>query len=255
MQSDNQVQVEIDEGILCVNLNRLEKKNAINQGMYQELCHAFSKAQTDDNIKALLFRSNQGCYSAGNELSEFVVNEEQSIVNFDSPVFQFISALRTFSKPLIAAVSGPAVGIGTTMLLHFDMVFADDSALFCMPFTQLGICAEAGSSMLLPMQVGYHKAAEWLLSGRNISAKEALEANLINEIVNDVNEQALKISKMIASLPQSGVLATRSLLKKYNQTQPIDNLENVIIEEWNCIRKIIGTEETQTRIRKMLDLK
>lgn len=252
MAKNKFVSVTVNQSVMVIKLNRLEKKNAINQSMYESLCEAFEKAKNENNIHSIVFQSNEGCFSAGNELSEFVVGDHQSIVNFEAPVYKFITALRTFNKPLIAAISGPAVGIGTTMLLHFDMVFADQSAEFCMPFTQLGICAEAGSSFLLSKQVGYHKAAEWLLTGRMISSQEALEFNLINAIVGNVNQYAMDVASNLSQLPLDGVMTTRALMKKAFMDSTMD-LEKMINAEWFEVDRLLCQKSVQTTIQSLLN--
>ena len=145
-----------DAGVTTLTLNRLDKKNSITGDMYAAMAQAIDQAQADPATRVLVIQGHESIFSAGNDIGDFL-NKPPSTV--DSPVFHFMRALSTFEKPVIAAVAGPAVGIGTTLLFHCDLVYAGDNAAFSMPFVNLGLCPEFASSVLAPQMFGYHRAA------------------------------------------------------------------------------------------------
>ena len=179
----------IDAGVMTLTFNRLDKKNSITGDMYATMAQAVDQAQADAAIRVLVIQGHESIFSAGNDIGDFL-NKPPSTV--DSPVFHFMRALTMFEKPLIAAVAGPAVGIGTTLLFHCDLVYARDNAAFSMPFVNLGLCPEFASSMLAPQMFGYHRAAEALLLGEAFFAEAALEIGLVNRVVppTEVNGHA-----------------------------------------------------------------
>src|SRR6185437_8733019 len=150
------------EGVMTIALNRPEKKNAITSAMYQTMADALADAQEDAAVRAILIRGSENVFSAGNDLEDFMKSPPSSE---DAPVLQFLRRISGAEKPIVASVAGVAVGIGTTLLLHCDMVYAAESATFSLPFSQLGLCPEAASSVLLPRLAGYPLAAEKLLLG------------------------------------------------------------------------------------------
>ena len=160
----------------------------------------------------LVIQGHESIFSAGNDIGDFL-NKPPSTV--DSPVFHFMRSLTTFEKPVIAAVAGPAVGIGTTLLFHCDLVYAGDNAAFAMPFVNLGVCPEAASSLLAPQMMGYHRAAEALLLGEPFMAEAALEVGLVNRVVppTEVNNYAQAQARKLAAKPLSSLLETKRLMK------------------------------------------
>ena len=150
-----------NNGVFIIILNRFEKKNALNKLMYQELCQHFDYAKNNKKINCILIRGNDKCFCAGNDLHDFI----QSTKNDSLVALDFVKILSEFNKPIIAAVAGDAVGIGTTLLLHCDMVIAASNAKFKLPFTQLGLCPEAGSSFLLTRLIGQNRAFELMVLG------------------------------------------------------------------------------------------
>jgi len=147
---------------MTLTLNRLERKNSITSDMYAALADGIARAQEDAAIRVVLIQGHETVFSAGNDIGDFL---NKPPAGPDSPVFRFLRGIATFPKPLLAAVCGPAVGIGTTMLFHCDLVYAGDNAAFSMPFANLGLCPEAASSLLVPQMLGYHRAAEALMLG------------------------------------------------------------------------------------------
>ena len=198
-------------GIVTITFNRPDKKNAITVAMYQTIVNALNDAEHDAEVRAILFTGNE-IFTAGNDLDDFLRNPPQ---NTESPVYQFIQNLSHATKPVIAAVSGLAVGIGTTLLLHCDFVYAADNAKFSMPFTKLGLCPEFASSLLLPQISGYQRAAEKLMLGEAFSAQEACEMGFVNKVLPpaDVLAFAQAQAAKLVALPTSSLRATKRLMK------------------------------------------
>ncbi len=196
--------------VLRLTLNRPEKKNALTQDMYQRLADKINEAAGDFSIRAVVINSNGDSFTAGNDINDFA-NDPQ--MDEGSPVFNFLFAIHNFPKPLIAAVKGRAVGIGTTMLMHCDLVTANPDTQFSMPFVSLGLVAEGGSSYNFPRLVGHAKASEILLTGRTFSATEALEMGLINQVAKDELSAAMAFANEIAEQPPTAVINTKALLK------------------------------------------
>jgi len=203
---------QVESGVMTLTLNRLDKKNSFTAAMYAELAEALRGAADDAAVRVVLFQGHETIFSAGNDIGDFL-NKPPSTP--DSPVFRFLNAIATFPKPLLAAVCGPAVGIGTTMLLHCDLVYAGDNAMFSMPFVNLGLCPEAASSILVPRLMGYQRAAEVLLMGDPFMAEAALEVGLVNRVVPPTEANALvqQQARRLATKPLSSVIETKRLLK------------------------------------------
>lgn len=204
---------QVESGVMTLTLNRLDKKNSFTAAMYAELAEALRGAADDAAVRVVLFQGHETIFSAGNDIGDFL-NKPPSTP--DSPVFRFLNAIASFPKPLLAAVCGPAVGIGTTMLLHCDLVYAGDNAMFSMPFVNLGLCPEAASSLLVPRLMGYQRAAEVLLMGDPFMAEAALEVGLVNRVVppTEANALAQQQARRLATKPLSSVIETKRLLKE-----------------------------------------
>ena len=201
-----------EAGVLTLTLNRLEKKNSFTSVMYAALADALIQAGTDASVRVVVLQGHETVFSAGNDINDFL-NQPPS--GPDSPVFRFLNAIATFPKPLLASVCGPAVGIGTTLLLHCDLAYAGDNAMFSMPFVNLGICPEAASSLLVPRLMGYHRAAEALLMGEPFMAEAALEVGLVNRVVppTEANAVARQQALKLAAKPLTSLIETKRLLK------------------------------------------
>jgi len=207
------IQTSHEDGVLHVMISRPEKKNALTAEMYASLAEALQAGNTNTQVRAFALYGEGDCFTAGNDLGDFLNNPP---VNTDAPVYRFVAAIAAAEKPIVAAVSGAAVGIGTTMLLHCDLVYAAQSARFRLPFVALGLCPEAGSSYLLPRIAGKAKATELLLLGDRFGAEEALEIGLVNEVVADHDaavQRATEIAARIATLPPAAVRLTKSLIR------------------------------------------
>jgi enoyl-CoA hydratase/carnithine racemase len=201
-----------DAGVMTITFNRLDKKNSITSSMYAAMADAVAQAVTDAAVKVVVFQGHESIFSAGNDIGDFL-NQPPSTQ--ESPVFRFLRGIATFEKPLLAAVAGPAVGIGTTMLFHCDLVYAGDNAAFSMPFVNLGLCPEAASSLLAPRMFGYHRAAEALLMGEPFFAEAAQEVGLVNRVVppTEVNGYAQAQARKLAGKPLSSLIETKRLMK------------------------------------------
>jgi len=205
----------VDAGVMTLTINRVARKNSITSAMYAAMAEAIASARDNTAVHALVIQGHESIFSAGNDISDFLNNPPSTQ---DSPVFDFLRGISTFPKPIVAAVCGPAVGIGTTLLLHCDLVYAGDNAAFSMPFVNLGLCPEAASSLLVPQLMGYPRAAEALLLGEPFMAETALEIGLINRIVppTEVNALAQQQARKLAAKPLSALMETKRLMKKGN---------------------------------------
>lgn len=174
------IRYDVAEGVATIAIDRPKKKNALTRDMYEGLVQGLSDAEASEDVKVVLLHGADGVFTAGNDLMDFMQDPPKGE---DSPVFQFLLGLVRAEKPVVMAVDGPAVGIGTTMLLHADLVYASDRARFHMPFINLGLVPEGGSSLLLPRIAGSARANQMLLFGEPFDAQVAKEAGLINEIV------------------------------------------------------------------------
>jgi len=203
---------ETKNRVATIQLNRPEKKNALTAEMYQALTEALRAAEADPQVRVTIVQGQPDCFCAGNDLTDFLERPPQGE---EAPVSQFLQTISTTAKPVIAAVGGPAVGIGTTMLLHCDFVYATPEARFQLPFVTLGLVSEAASSLLLPMLAGYQRAAELLLLGKPFTAEKALAAGIVTEIVpTDLIEYARDAAAYIAGLPPDSVRLTKALMKR-----------------------------------------
>jgi len=221
------IQIERERGLLTLRLNRPEKKNALTRAMYSALAAALKEADEDPDIYAVLITGSHECFTAGNDIADFI---QQPPSDLDSPVFHFMLNLLECRKPVIAGVAGAAVGIGTTLLLHCDLVYVSADARLRMPFVNLGLCPEFGSSLILPRLLGHAKAAELLLLGERFSGEQAAAWGIANEAL-DSGEAALAKAREMAlrfeSLPPEAVRISKQLMKAPDR----EMLRKVIEEE------------------------
>ena len=220
------IQIERERGLLTLRLNRPDKKNALTRAMYSALAAALKQADEDPDIYAVLLTGSHECFTAGNDIADFI---RQPPSDLDSPVFHFMLNLLECRKPVIAGVAGAAVGIGTTLLLHCDLVYVSADARLRMPFVNLGLCPEFGSSLILPRLLGHAKAAELLLLGERFSGEQAAAWGIANEAL-DSGEAALAKAREMAlrfeSLPPEAVRISKQLMKA-----PDRELLRKVIEE------------------------
>jgi len=208
----------IADGVLTLTINRVDKKNSFTPAMYAAMAEGLEQAKNDPAIRVTVIQGDVTVFSAGNDIGDFLQRKPSTQ---ESPVFQFLRAIASHPKPVIAAVCGPAVGIGTTLLFHCDLVYAGDNAAFSMPFVNLGLCPEAASSLLVPQMMGYHRAAEALLLGEPFMAEAALEVGLVNRIVppTEVNGMAQAQARKLAAKPLGSLVETKRLMKKGQMAQ------------------------------------
>ncbi len=228
--------------ILQLQFNRPDKKNALTQAMYREMMDAFSRADEDAGIHCILLTGTQECFCAGNDLKDFLESDEQAAA-------EFVKQISKVRKPIVAAVNGPAVGVGTTMLLHCDLIVAAEEAFFVMPFADLGLCPEAGASYLLPLMLGHCRAAELLLLGKRISANEAMELGLINCVcmVEDYQKVAWEMAENIASKPLQAVLTSKALMRAHHGPA-LERAIDVELEQFEHLLKSEAARQVISRI-------
>ena len=204
----NDILTEIDSGVMTIVLNRVEKKNAITAPMYSAIADALQKAANDVAIRVVVFQGHETTFCAGNDIGDFL-NHPPTAEN--SPVYRFLKTISTFRKPLVAAVCGAAVGVGTTMLLHCDSVYAGDNAVLSLSFVKLGLCPEAASSLLAPQLFGYHRAAEVLLLSEPFKADAARAMGPVNRVAPpaDVNGLAQTQVRRRVTKPMSSLLESK----------------------------------------------
>jgi enoyl-CoA hydratase/carnithine racemase len=203
-----------DGGIRTIRINRPDKKNALTLAMYEAMIKALDGANADDAVRCVVIAGVPGAFSAGNDLSDFLAAATGD-GGLNRAALRFLPALVNCRKPMVAAVSGVAVGVGTTMLLHCDFVVAGTDAFFSTPFVGLGLVPEAGSSLIAPRLMGQRRAFEFLVMGHPLNATRAKEFGIVNLVVDpqDVDAEALKAAREIAALPPGAVAAARALLR------------------------------------------
>jgi len=204
-------------GILTIEFDRLDRKNAITSAMYQTMADTINAAEGDTEVRAILITGKPEIFTAGNDLVDFAMTTaaNDGVAFSDRPVIQFMKALFNSTKPVVAAVNGAAIGIGTTMLMHCDLVYAADNAKFSVPFAALGLCPEFGSSMLLPANGGHARAAEKLMLGEPFSAQEAYDMGLISKLLpaDQVLAHAQAQAAKLVALPAESIRQTKRLMK------------------------------------------
>lgn len=209
--------VDLDGGVLTITFDRPNKKNAFSVAMYAGMSRAFARAREQKEVRVILLRGNDGNFTAGNDLMDFMKNPPAGP---ESPVSQFLAHIFACEKPIVAAVQGVAIGVGVTMLLHCDLVVAADNARMRMPFVNLGLCPEAGSSFLLPRMMGHQRAAELLFLGEEFSPQLAREYGFINQVLPDdaVLARARALADNLAAKPPAALRATKQLLRRKYRT-------------------------------------
>ena len=206
-------------GLLTLQLNRPDKKNALTRAMYTQLAEALEQADADSGIRAVLIQGSNECFTAGNDIADFL---EQPPSDLDSPPFHFMKSLLNCRKPVIAAVAGAAVGIGTTLLLHCDLVYISRDARLRMPFVNLGLCPEFGSSLILPRLLGHAKAAELLLLGEGFTGEQAAAWGIATEAMGSGEAALVKareVAQRFETLAPGAVQVSKQLMKSVDREQ------------------------------------
>lgn len=244
-----QVQTELSDGVLRIALNRPEKKNALTSAMYEALSEAVEQGEGDSAVRALLLHGNGDSFSAGNDLDDFL----QKPWNGQAmpPAERFIRAVAGALKPVIAAVHGAAVGIGTTILLHCDLVYAAENTKFLMPFVNLGIVPEAASTLLLPATIGHQRAAALLMLGEPLNAQRAFELGMVNAVLlqDEVLTTALAAARKLVEKPAGALQACKQMLKTHSKAE----IDRTIRAEVLTIAARLDAPETQEALRAFLE--
>jgi enoyl-CoA hydratase/carnithine racemase len=209
----DEVLVSLEGGVLAIELNRPAKKNALNLAMYRALTQALAQASTDPEVRVVLWSGRGGSFCAGNDLADFADPAADL-----SPVLAFLSTLASTPVPVVAAVDGPAIGIGTTALLHCDLVLAAPGARFRLPFVDLGLVPEAASSLLLPGLIGQRRASAWLLLGETFGAEQAARDGLVNEVLaaEQLSPTARRWAERLAAKPPGALRESKALMKRWD---------------------------------------
>jgi enoyl-CoA hydratase/carnithine racemase len=218
------VEISACDGVQVLRLTRPAKKNALTAAMYGELCEAFDAGDKDDAIAAHVILGSGGVFTSGNDLGDFLATA-QGTGDLGANVRRFVHTLPMIRKPVIAAVDGVAIGVGTTMLFHCDLVYATPAAIFSTPFLSLGLIPEAGSSLLMSRRMGYARAFEMLALGETFSAEQAVAAGFVNKIVapGNLEETALAAARRLADKPPQALAVTRELMRG----SPVEILQHI----------------------------
>jgi enoyl-CoA hydratase/carnithine racemase len=205
----------VEDGVLRLTLNRPEKKNALTNAMYGELAAALDRAEADPHVRAVLFEAEGDAFTAGNDLGDFAAVATGSLAREDMKSTQFLSALARAQKPYVAAVQGLAVGVGTTMLMHCDLVYIAEDAKLTTPFVNLALVPEAASSWLLPARIGYARAFAMFALGEPVDGKTAAAIGIANQALpkSEVRAKALAAAKVLATRPAGALAATKRLMR------------------------------------------
>ena len=217
----------VEAGVMTLTFNRVDKKNSITRAMYAALADGLEQAAQDAAVRVVLIQGDATVFSAGNDIGDFQAAPADPGPREQQPVWRFLRAIASFPKPIVAAVCGPAVGVGTTLLLHCDLVYAGDNAAFALPFVNLGLVPEAGSSLLLPQMFGMHRAAEALLLGEPFMAEAALEVGLVNRVVppTECNAIAQGQARKLAAKPLTALMETKRLMKGGQQAAVLARMD------------------------------
>ena len=221
------LQAKLQDGVLTLAIDRSEAKNALYGDLYLNIAHALDEADQSPLVRVVILRGIDVDFTAGNDMKDFL-KFTQTPLNVKAgftPPFVLLKAAARFSKPLICAVRGVAIGIGVTILLHADLVYADASAVFQIPFVSLGLSPEGASSKLLVQQAGYHKAAEYLLTAKKFNSQAALDMHLINGIYDDVYAHAFIQAQHLATLPLASLKQSKALMK-HNLKEVIECIDH-----------------------------
>ena len=241
------VRAETKDRVARIELARLDKKNAITTEMYVQMAEALAAAEADRDARAVLIHGSRDCFTAGNDLSDFLKRPPGT----KSPSWRFFEVLPALSKPIVAAVGGPAIGIGTTLLFHCDLVYATPNARFQLPFVGLGIVPEFGSTYLLPLLAGYQRAAELMLLGQPFTAEKAHEVGIVTAVVpeGEVLERAAKAAAMLAELPPESIRLTKRLMKSAHA----EAVKRQITEEGRLFVERLASPEAKEAMSAFLE--
>jgi len=236
-----------EQGVLTLTLNRLDKLNAFNSEFYTELTEAFNQADTNPAVRVVILKGSENCFCAGNDMADFMNGMDFSK---DQPLVQYMLALLHFSKPVIAAAAGPAVGIGTTMLMHCDLVYLADNTVLRLPFTDLAAVPEYAASLILPRIAGHQRASEMMLLADKFDAQTALEIGLANKVLpaNELFSMAEKSALKLAAKAPASLRNTKKLMK----AELISQIEKVIHIELAHFSTALESEESKEAVNAFM---
>jgi enoyl-CoA hydratase/carnithine racemase len=248
VEMTDHIVTSLDSAILQIQINRPEKKNALTAPMYAAMAQALTAADGDPAVRVVTVTGSGDSFTSGNDVADFLAHDAS--LSDERPVGAFLISIASLKKPLLAGVNGLAIGIGVTMLLHCDVVYATDAATFQMPFTNLGVVPEAASSQLLPQMIGYHRAAELMLFGERIDARRALEIGLVNRIcaAPELSEVLRSRAVALAAKPTSSILATKALLRR----EPESTLARIAFENAQ-FNRLLQTPEARAIMQAFLE--
>jgi enoyl-CoA hydratase/carnithine racemase len=239
---------ETKDRVARIEIARPEKKNALTLEMYAALAAALAAAEASAEVRAILLHGRPDCFCSGNDVKDFLERPPQGE---DPPAWRFLRNISSAKKPIVAAVGGPAVGIGTTMLLHCDLIYAAPETRFQLPFVPLGLMPEGASSLLLPMLMGYQRAAELLLLGQPFTADKALAAGLVTEIIPQAEllEYGRDAALGLAALPPQSMRITKRLMKSRYEKAVADTM----VEELSVFRERLESPEAKEAFTAFLE--
>jgi len=220
--SSPHIRTGVDDGVALIEIARPEKKNALTGEMYIAMAQALQAAQAEPRVRAVLISGQPGIFTSGNDIEDFMSRPPGMGSDSEgSPVFQFLHTLAVFEKPVVAAVTGAAIGVGTTLLLHCDFVYVSDEARLAMPFVGLGLVPEYASSLLVPQLMGYRRAAEKLLLGDPFTGEQAVECGIANAVLPaaEVLPQARRVAARFNQLPPGAVRDAKRLMRGHQREQ------------------------------------
>jgi len=240
------IRTETKDRVARIRIDRAEKRNAFTGEMYVELARALAAADADAGTRAILLHGAADCFTAGNDISDFLNRKDG-----EPPVWSLFKALPALRKPVVAAVGGPAIGIGTTLLLHCDLVYAAANARFQLPFVSLGIVPEFGSTFLLPLIAGSQRAAELLLLGQPFTAQKAYEVGIVTAVVPQeaLLEEAEKAARALAALPPESIRLTKRLMRSTHEKF----LGERIMEEGRLVLERLRSPEAKEAMSAFLE--
>jgi enoyl-CoA hydratase/carnithine racemase len=241
------IRVEASDRVRIIRMDRPEKKNALTGAMYSAMTEALRQADSDSSVRVVLITGTETCFTAGNDLADFAA----ATPGQPAPAIRYLETLAAVTKPVVAAVNGVAIGIGTTMLLHCDLVYAAADARFQLPFVNLGLCPEAASSLILPARLGHARAAELLFFGEPFGVEKAYDSGLVNEVFADVDvlPGALGKAHQLAEKPPEALRTTKRLLK----IASADTIKQAMARETEQFARLLQAGEAREAMAAFLE--
>ncbi len=238
MSQNEFIEVLVKSHIMRILINRPAKKNALTQGMYEAMSAAVIDADAREDVRVVVLQGHETCFTAGNDLADFNSRDPNELSN----AIKMLLVFHDMKKPLLASVCGLAVGVGTTLLLHCDLVYAANNTRFRLPFVNLGLCPEAGSSLLLPAIAGHRLASELLLMGDFFDTDAAVKSGLVNQSLppEQVSAHTMERAAQLASRPQEAVIESKRLMKSHTH----DAVKACLLDEAKVFSRLLASEES-----------